>query len=188
MQYKARRSHSVSSTHRSPTLVQQGLQLNSDELVIVAVAGQIAHPTGKPNPYRIGQDGIPRVLPASGGIALNQRIGDRCIGLAGDHIEPGVSIHNNQREVTGSRKGNNLALITYACIGNQARVLTGPCEGELGLVTGKHGGVDHVLIDFPTPVLKQLRIGARIQITSCGMVNIPFAVLYYNNIILYYAG
>ncbi|NJM97350.1 MAG: DUF4438 domain-containing protein [Phormidesmis sp. RL_2_1] len=135
---------------------------------MVAVAGQIAHPVGKVNPYRIGQDGIPRVLPASGGIAINQRIGDRAIGLAGDHIEPGASIHNNQREVTGSHKGNNLALITYACVGNRARVVTGPCEGEVGLVTGKHGGVDHVLIDFPKAVLKQLRIGDRIQINSYG--------------------
>lgn len=147
--------------HQSP-------QLNQDQLVMVAVAGQIAHPVGKVNPYRIGQDGIPRVLPASGGIAMNQRIGDRAVGLAGDHIEPGVSLHNNQREVTGSRRGNNLALITYACVGNQARVMTGTCEGQVGLVTGKHGGVDHVLVDFPKPVLKQLRIGDRIQINSLG--------------------
>ncbi|MEO1388826.1 MAG: DUF4438 domain-containing protein [Cyanobacteria bacterium J06634_6] len=143
-------------------------QLNQDELVMVAVAGQIAHPVGKANPYRIGQDGVPRVLPASGGIAINQRIGDRCVGLAGDHIEPGVSLHNNQREVTGSRKGNNLALLTYACVGNQARVMTGPCEGQTGIVTGKHGGVDHVIVDFPKAVLRRLRIGDRIQINSFG--------------------
>lgn len=135
---------------------------------MVAVAGQIAHPIGKLNPYRIGQDGIPRVLPASGGIAINQRIGDHAVGLAGDHIEPGVSLHNNQREVTGSRKGNNLALVTYACVGNRARVLTGPCKGQVGLVTGKHGGVDHVLVDFPKPVLQRLQIGDRIQINSYG--------------------
>lgn len=145
------------------------LQINQNDLVTVAVAGQIAHPVGRANPYRIGNDGIPRVLPASGGIAINQRIGDRCVGLAGDHIEPGVSLHNNDREVTGSRKGNNLALITYACVGNRARVVTGPANGQWGIVTGKHGGVDHVNVDFPTPVLKQLRIGDRIQIYSQGL-------------------
>jgi hypothetical protein len=147
---------------------KRNLQLNETELVMVAVSGQIAHPVGKVNPYRIGQDGIPRVLPASGGIAINQRIGDRAVGLAGDHVEPGVSLHNNQREVTGSRKGNNLALLTYACVGNRAQVVSGPCEGEVGLVTGKHGGVDHVLVDFPKAVLRQLRIGDRIQIDSFG--------------------
>ncbi|MDJ0702688.1 MAG: DUF4438 domain-containing protein [Leptolyngbyaceae cyanobacterium MO_188.B28] len=145
------------------------LQINQDDLVMVSVIGQISNPVGRLNPYRIGHDGIPRVLPAGGGIAINQRIGDRCVGLAGDHIEPGVALHNNDREVTGGRKGPNLALITYACIGNRARVIKGPCIGKWGMVTGKHGGVDHVLVDFPTPVLKQLQIGDRIQIYSHGL-------------------
>lgn len=121
-------------------------RINHDELVMVGVAGQIAHPVGRANPYRIGQDGVPRVLPATGGIAINQRIGDRCVGIAGDHIEPGVALHNNQREVVGPRDGPNNALITYACVGNRARVSSGPCTGQWGLVTGKHGGVNHVMV------------------------------------------
>jgi hypothetical protein len=70
----------------------QILRVNHPDLVMVAVAGQVAHPIGRANPYCIGHDGVPRVLPASGGIAPNQRIGDRCIGLAGDHIKPGVAL------------------------------------------------------------------------------------------------
>jgi hypothetical protein len=91
------------------------------------------------------------------------------VGLAGDHIEPGASLHNNDREVIGARDGPNLALITYACVGNRARVTTGPCSGKTGMVTGKHGGVNHVLVDFPLEVLRQLRIGDRVQIESCGL-------------------
>jgi hypothetical protein len=136
---------------------------------MVAVAGQIAHPVGAANPYRIGNDGVPRVLPATGGIVINHRIGDRCVGLAGDHIEPGVALHNNQREVVGARNGPNRALITYACVGNRVRVATGPCVGQWGLVTGKHGGVDHLIADFPTQVLQQLNIGDRMQIYSNGL-------------------
>lgn len=145
------------------------LAINRDELVLAAVLGQIAHPVAGANPYRIGHDGIARVLPATGGIALNQRIGDRCVGLAGDHIEPGVALHNNSREVIGGRQGPNLALLTYACVGNRARVVSGPCTGQWGLVTGKHGGVNHVLVDFPTRLLRQLRIGDRIQIYAIGL-------------------
>ena len=144
-------------------------RINQRDLVMVAVAGQIAHPVGAVNPYRIGQDGVPRVLPSTGGIVLNRRIGDRAVGLAGDHVEPGVALHNNQREVVGDRRGPNRALITYACVGNRARVISGPCTGQLGLVTGKHGGVDHVLVDFSTAVLQRLNIGDRIQIYSCGL-------------------
>lgn len=151
-----------SATHGVP-------RINAEDLLMVAVSGQIAHPVGAANAYRIGNDGVPRVLPATGGIVINKRIGDRCVGLAGDHIEPGVSLHNNQREVVGARNGPNQALITYACIGNRVRVTSGPCVGELGLVTGKHGGVDHVMVDFPSQVLQRLNIGDRMQINSIGL-------------------
>lgn len=146
-----------------------GLRINRDDLAIVAVAGQIAHPIGQANAYRIGNDGVPRVLPGTGGIVLNFRIGDRCVGLAGDHIEPGVALHNNDREVVGPRDGPNNALMGYCCVGNRARVITGPCTGQLGRVTGKHGGINHVLVDFAPGVLARLRIGDRIQVYSCGM-------------------
>lgn len=158
-------------SHRSVARMSLGrsqLRTNVNQLVISTVSGQIAHPVGRPNPYRVGYDGQPRVLPGTGGITLNWRIGDPCIGLAGDHIEPGVALHNNAREVVGPRNGPNLALLTYACVGNRATVTSGPAAGERGWVTGKHGGIDHVLVDFPTQVLRRLQIGDRIQITSVG--------------------
>jgi hypothetical protein len=148
---------------------QQSPRFNRNDLVMVAVSGQIAHPVGAANPYRVGNDGVPRVLPATGGIVLNHRIGDRCVGLAGDHIEPGVALHNNSREVIGTRNGPNQALITYACVGNRVKVISGPCVGQWGMVTGKHGGVDHVIADFSTKILQQLNIGDRMQIYSCGL-------------------
>lgn len=145
------------------------LRLNWDELVMQAVMGQIAHPVGRANPYRIGQDGVARVLPGTGGITINRRIGDYCVGLAADHVEPGVALHNNGREIIGARNGPNLALLTSACVGNQARVVTGPAIGATGLVTGKHGGVDHVLVDFDRRTLLRLNIGDHVQIYSCGL-------------------
>lgn len=157
---------------RPPALAPRpssGLRLNGDELVAVSVAGQIAHPVGRASPYRIGHDGVPRVLPGTGGIVLNRRIGDPCVGLAGDHIEPGVALHNNNREVIGPRDGPNNALITYACVGNRVDVLSGEARGERGIVTGKHGGVNHVLVDFPAAVLQRLAIGDRMRIVSVGL-------------------
>ncbi len=145
------------------------VRFNGRDLVMVTVSGQIAHPVGRASPYRIGHDGVPRILPGSGGIAVNQRVGDRCVGLAADHIEPGVALHNNGREVVGQRNGPNLALLTYACVGNVARVISGPCRGRVGIVTGKHGGVDHLLVDFPTAVLRRLQIGDQVQVYSCGL-------------------
>lgn len=146
-----------------------GPRINGDRLVAVSVLGQIAHPIARGAPHRVGHDGVPRVLPGTGGIVLNHRIGDPCVGLAGDHIEPGVALHNNGREVVGPRDGPNNALITYACVGNLARVVSGPCSGKTGVVTGKHGGINHVLVDFPTEVLVRLQIGDRVQIVSHGL-------------------
>jgi Domain of unknown function (DUF4438) len=146
-----------------------GPRINADRLVAVSVMGQIAHPIARGAPHRVGHDGVPRVLPGTGGIVLNHRIGDPCVGLAGDHIEPGAALHNNGREVVGPRDGPNNALITYACVGNLARVISGPCTGKTGLVTGKHGGINHVLVDFPTEVLLRLQIGDRVQIVSQGL-------------------
>ena len=144
-------------------------RMNTPDLVMMTVAGQVAHPIGRSSPYRIGHDGVPRLLPGSGGVVISHRIGDRCVGLAGDHIEPGVSLHNNKREIVGRKDAPNLALVTYACVGNGAQVLTGPARGKIGMVTGKHGGVEHLLLDFPTSVLKRLRIGDTIQIFAYGM-------------------
>src|SRR4051812_17291107 len=82
---------------------------NEDRLVAVAVAGQVAHPILRPTTYRIGRDGVLRLLPGSGGIVLNRRVGDPAVGLAADHMEAGVSLHNNGREVVGPRDGPNRA-------------------------------------------------------------------------------
>ncbi len=74
---------------------------NLNRLVAATVAGQIANPLVRGSPYRVGRDGVLHVVPGTGGIVLNRRVGDRAVGLAGDHVEPGVSLHNNDREVVG---------------------------------------------------------------------------------------
>jgi hypothetical protein len=134
-----------------------------------AVIGEIGSPIGRTNPYRIGNDGVPRILPGPGGITINRRVGDRCVGLAADHVEPGASLQNHQRSTHGAADGPNLALMTSACVGNLARVVSGACRGATGLVTAKHGGVNHILVDFDTRTLSRLSIGDQVQVYSCGL-------------------
>jgi hypothetical protein len=141
---------------------------NLDRMIVSTVAGQIANPLVRGSPYRVGRDGVLRVVPGTGGIVLNRRVGDRAVGLAGDHVEPGVSLHNNDHEVVGPPGAANKAMMLFACIGNRASVVTGPAEGARGYVVGKHGGINHVIVDFPPLTLRRLRIGDRIQITACG--------------------
>ncbi|RKI08957.1 DUF4438 domain-containing protein [Corallococcus praedator] len=141
---------------------------NESRLVAAAVAGQVSHPIVYASPYRVGRDGVLRLLPGSGGIVLNRRVGDPAGGLAADHMEAGVSLHNNGREVVGPRDGPNRALMFYACVGNRARVTSGPAEGAQGTVVGKHGGINHVIVDFPPHVKRRMRIGDRVQLEGYG--------------------
>jgi len=46
--------------------------------------------------------------------------------------------------------------------------VSGEAAGAVGIVTGKHGGVEHVLVDFSRPAIEKLVIGDRIQIKAFG--------------------
>ncbi len=138
------------------------LRTNADRLVMQAVTGEIQHPVMRPLPVRVDRDGLAHVLPSTGSITYNVQIGDSVFGLAGDHIEPGVTIKNYRAE------SENAALNILSCVGNDAVVLTGDAKGAKGFVTGTHGGVEHVLIYFPRADLERMAVGDRIQVRACG--------------------
>ena len=136
------------------------LQTNADRLVAISTIGEVTSPLMK-HPFSTGGDGTSWVLPKYGGITYNVRVGDPACGWRGDHIEPGVSSKNGNHDA-------NQALVQLACIGNDARVVSGQAQGGRGKVTGCHGGVDHCIIDFPPEVLESLAIGDRIQVKAYG--------------------
>jgi Domain of unknown function (DUF4438) len=138
------------------------LRINRSELVVTAVIGEAAPPSLNVGLYDVSADGQPFIVPSVGGINPNVRIGDGAFAFLADHIEPGVSIRN-----TDDRQ--NAALNALACIGNEAVVLSGDAKGAVGRVTGKHGGIEHVLVDFEPDVLRKMAIGDRIQIWSWGL-------------------
>ncbi|MCX5752712.1 MAG: DUF4438 domain-containing protein, partial [Candidatus Krumholzibacteria bacterium] len=112
------------------------------------------------------QGGGVHVLPGVGGITYNVVVGDSAFDFAGDHVEPAVSMTLDEREKDGANLG---ALCILACIGNEARVVSGEAQHARGFVTGKHGGVEHVIVDFAPHVLDKLVVGDRIQIKAFGL-------------------
>jgi hypothetical protein len=136
------------------------METNKKKLVMQSVQGKISHPLAG-YPYKLDRNGNSTVLPATGGINYNVKVGDICMGLMGDHVEPGVSIK------TESGK-ENAALNLLSCIGNEARVMSGEAKGAKGVVTGSHGGIDHVLIHFDQQDLEKMGIGDKILIRSHG--------------------
>ncbi len=134
---------------------------NTADIVQISVIGEVISPRRGASPYSITFDGRPVVLPGTGGIVYNVRVGDRAIGWASDHMEPCVTIKNKDAEENG-------ALNTLACIGNDAYVVSGEGKGSKGTVTGKHGGAEHVMVDFPPEVLEKLTIGDKVQVRAYG--------------------
>jgi len=135
------------------------LKTNKDKLVKQSLQGKIHHPIG--GSYRITHEGNPRILPATGGITYNVKVGDSAFGWVGDHIEPGVSIRNENDSENG-------ALMTFACIGNEAKVVSGDAKGAKGYVTGMHGGIEHVIVHFEEEDLENMAIDDKILIKGCG--------------------
>lgn len=142
------------------------LKTNKDKLVCQSVVGEITSPLGGVNPYRISPDGTADIYPGVGGITYNLRIGDLAGGLFADHVEPGVSLSNFTK--VGGQDGPNRALNQFSCVGNIAKIISGEAKGKTGRVTGKHGGIEHVLLDFEPEILEELAIGDKIQIRACG--------------------
>ena len=141
------------------------VEYNKDNLVRMAVQGQIAEARMSYPPYRIGSDGTLSVVPGTGSITYNYRTGDSAIDVAGDHIEPAVTLYHPN----GRQSAESVALNVLSCIGNEAVVITGNARGARGFVIGKHGGSEHVMVDFPDPtVLDNLLLGDRMHIHAVG--------------------
>ncbi len=142
------------------------LTLNTDKLVTVSVMGRIASPgfPGLPaSPYLLSSEGEAFLLPMFGGIVYNVSVGDSAYGWLADTIHPGISIH--LKDDRGNR-GLNI----YACVGNEAIVMTGDAKGERGIVTGKSGRFsEQVIIHFPKALREKMAIGDKIVVKARGV-------------------
>ncbi len=135
---------------------------NRHRLVAQLLSAQVAPPLLASSLYDVGADGVPRILPSVGGITLNVRVGDSVFAVEADHVEPAVSARHPDDKL-------NTAFCTFACIGNVATVASGDAKGERGVVTGKHGGVEHTIIDFPPAVMERMQIGDAITVRAVGV-------------------
>lgn len=144
------------------------LRINTDKLVKISVVGEVVSPVFGRSVYDISAEGVPMVLPGVGGITYNVRVGDPACGWEADHVEPGVSIENKENDPRFGQ-GANAALNVLSCVGNEAVVVSGDAKGAKGVVTGKHGGIEHVLVDFPPETLEKLMLGDKVLVKAFGV-------------------
>lgn len=141
-------------------------ETNIDELVQISVMGEIAHPGYARTPYRITTEGEPVVVTGASGITYNIRVGDSAVKWQADHVEPAVSIKNPEGD---GYSGPNAGLNVLACVGDDGRVVSGEAKGETGVVTGKHGGAERVMVDFSEGAMEKMLPGDKILIRAWGV-------------------
>ncbi len=154
------------------------LKTNESRLVELSMQCKPGQPRIKPD-WKVDYQGKPFILPSIGGITLNIQAGDSVFGLAGDHIEPGVSCTANAAKPF-EFPNNSLQLLS--CVGNDAIIVSGKAKGEKGVVLGHHGGSEHVMIDFARDVLEQMTYDDKIIIRTRGqglkLIDYPDIKLY----------
>ncbi len=140
------------------------LRTNVKNLVMMSVQGKVANPWA-PRAHEVDSEGKPFLLPSVGGIVHNIKVGDPAFGWEADHIEPCVSAILDEKNRYDSP---NRGFVFYACIGNEATIKAGDAKGKKGVVTGHHGGAEHVMIDFPDTALQKLALDDKIMIKGFG--------------------
>lgn len=140
------------------------IKTNREQIVEMLLQCQPGQPRTR-GTFQVDHNGAPFILPSIGGITLNVLVGDSAFGLAGDHIEPGASCSANPEK---RMDFPNDSLQIYGCIGNKAVLVSGKADGVEGVVTGKHGGSEHLMIDFPSDVLARMTYDDKIMVHSRG--------------------
>jgi hypothetical protein len=144
------------------------LKTNVEKLVKISVMGEVASPFVSRSVYNVSATGAPSILPGVGGITYNLRVGDPACGWEADHVEPCVSTENKENDARHGQIANT-AFNILSCVGNEATVVTGDAKGSKGVVTGKHGGIEHVLVDFQPEILDKLLLGDKILVKAYGV-------------------
>jgi hypothetical protein len=135
--------------------------MNSVKLVSVNVLAFVDQGEVGNDPYRIDRDGKPYVAVGDGGIVLGLQLGDSVFGHVGDHAAPGACLVHPSDDA-------RYAVVGLSCIGNRAIVRTGDATGAEGVVVGKRGGGERVIVVFAQDDLKRLRPADQVAITTRG--------------------
>lgn len=136
------------------------LRTNKEHLVKISVQGEVSAPVYNAM-GKLDHNGQIFVLPGTGGISYNVKIGDPACTFMGDHVEPGVSTKNYDERASN-------AYNYLSCVGNESTVITGDAKGCKGFVTGTHGGIEHVIMYFDEETLEKLNVGDKINVRAFG--------------------
>jgi len=146
----------------TPRKKSAALKTNKDKLITTAVQA-VVHPAGSRG-YSTTYDGKPKLSIGMASINYTVSLGDATYGWANaDHVEPDVTIQGRDRP-----RASECAIAILACIGNEAKVISGEAKGAKGMYIGRHAGSDD-LTWFPKTVLENLALDDKIQVKAKGV-------------------
>jgi len=146
----------------TPRKKSAALKTNKDKLITTAVQG-VVQPAGSWG-YSTTYDGKPKLSIGMASINYTVSLGDPSYGWANaDHVEPDVTIQGRDRP-----RASECAVAILACIGNEAKVISGEAAGAKGMYIGRHAGSDD-LTWFPKNVLENLALDDKIQVKAKGV-------------------
>ena len=154
------------------------VKTNKDSLIRQVVMGKVSAPTlavsGRGS-YVTTWDGKPKLGVGIGGIKLNVKVGDPCLGWPQtEYMEPGVALMGIDDSASAGRSapGSAQAFVKYSCIGNVVEVVSGAAKGAKGHITGK-GGMSgtsrHVQAHFDKDTVEKLLVGDKMKVNSNGV-------------------
>lgn len=138
---------------------------NKDKLITTAVQA-VVQPAGGYGGwgYPVTYDGKPKQLIGMASINYTVSLGDSAYGWASaDHVEPDVTVQGRDRE-----SPYECAIAILACIGNEARVVSGEAKGAKGYYIGRHAGSDD-LCWFSKKDIEKLALNDKIQVKAKGV-------------------
>ncbi len=145
-----------------PNTNEAALKTNKDKLISTAVEA-VVQPAGSRG-YSVTYDGKPKLAIGMASINYTVSLGDPAYGwVSTDHVEPDVTVQGRDRP-----RPSDCAIAILACIGNEAKVISGEARGARGIYIGRHAGSDD-LVWFPKNVLENLALNDRIQVKARGV-------------------
>lgn len=138
------------------------LTTNKDKLITTLVEA-VVQPPYAPD-YETTYDGSPKLDIGMASINYTVSLGDLAYGWAnGDHVEPDVTVQGRDNPRAGK-----CAVALLACIGNEARVISGDAKGANGFYIGRHAGSDD-LVWFPKDVLENIALEDKVRFKARGV-------------------
>lgn len=148
--------------------MRKPLRTNKDKLVCISARATITSPAFSVSEDVNFEGKRPIGALGIGGINYTVRVGDKLSKYIGDHIEPGVSAGVSSE--AGEDSAEETGLMSLSCLGNE--VIVADRDKQIrwrkGWVTGKHGGVNHILIDFDNSTLNKLAPGDNLLVKAVG--------------------